>query len=73
MKRMAAGWHGGRIDARSGAYAAAGNTSPSVQILIDAGAIPFTKTNVPVTLLLPESFNPVWARGDALPLMVLAL
>ncbi|KAF2754999.1 amidase signature enzyme [Pseudovirgaria hyperparasitica] len=33
-----------------------------VQILKDAGAIPFVKTNLPVTLLSFESTNDVWGR-----------
>ncbi|KKZ61247.1 hypothetical protein EMCG_04119 [[Emmonsia] crescens] len=33
-----------------------------VRLLKDAGAIPYTKTNLPVTLLSFESDNPVWGR-----------
>ena len=33
-----------------------------VRLLKDAGAIPFVKTNLPVTLLSFESFNDVWGR-----------
>lgn len=33
-----------------------------VHMLKDAGAIPFVKTNLPVTLLSFESFNDVWGR-----------
>ncbi|KAL9094426.1 MAG: hypothetical protein Q9165_003276 [Trypethelium subeluteriae] len=33
-----------------------------VRLLKDAGAIPFVKTNLPITLLSFESFNDVWGR-----------
>jgi Asp-tRNA(Asn)/Glu-tRNA(Gln) amidotransferase A subunit family amidase len=33
-----------------------------VRMLKDAGAVPFVKTNLPVTLLSFESFNDVWGR-----------
>ena len=33
-----------------------------VRLLKDAGAIPFVKTNIPITLLSFESFNDVWGR-----------
>ncbi|KAH9962257.1 amidase signature enzyme [Russula dissimulans] len=34
-----------------------------VQLLRDAGAYPFVKTNVPITLLSFESFSDVWGRS----------
>ncbi|PGH11166.1 hypothetical protein AJ79_05008, partial [Helicocarpus griseus UAMH5409] len=34
-----------------------------VRLLKDAGAIPYVKTNLPVTLLSFESSNPVWGRS----------
>ncbi|CAL1709221.1 unnamed protein product [Somion occarium] len=37
--------------------------SPLVRLLRDAGAVPFVKTNVPITLLSFESFNDVWGRS----------
>ncbi|OLL24590.1 Fatty-acid amide hydrolase 1 [Neolecta irregularis DAH-3] len=36
--------------------------SPLVRLLKDAGAVPFVKTNVPITLLSFESYNDVWGR-----------
>ncbi|KAI9689272.1 MAG: hypothetical protein M1820_010183 [Bogoriella megaspora] len=33
-----------------------------IRLLKDAGAVPFVKTNLPVTLLSFESFNAVWGR-----------
>lgn len=36
---------------------------PMVRILKDAGAVPYAKTNVPVTLLSFESSNDVWGRS----------
>lgn len=36
--------------------------APLVRLLRDAGALPFVKTNVPVTLLSLESANDVWGR-----------
>ncbi|KAI0389632.1 amidase [Xylariaceae sp. FL0594] len=36
--------------------------SPPVRLLKDAGAIPYVKTNVPITLLSFESTNDVWGR-----------
>ncbi|KAI5292827.1 hypothetical protein KEM52_006035 [Ascosphaera acerosa] len=36
---------------------------PSVRMLKDAGAIPYVKTNLPVTLLSFESNNPVWGAA----------
>lgn len=33
-----------------------------VRLLKDAGAVPFVKTNLPITLLSFESFNDVWGR-----------
>lgn len=36
--------------------------APIVQKLIDAGAIPFAKTNVPQTMLTFECRNPLWGR-----------
>ncbi|EKM76941.1 hypothetical protein AGABI1DRAFT_115573 [Agaricus bisporus var. burnettii JB137-S8] len=36
--------------------------SAIVRLLVDAGAVPFVKTNVPITLLSFESFNDVWGR-----------
>ncbi len=38
--------------------------STIVQILLDAGAVPFVKTNVPHTLLSFESYNDVWGRTE---------
>ncbi|KAK7683119.1 hypothetical protein QCA50_013792 [Cerrena zonata] len=37
--------------------------SPLVRLLKDAGAVPFVKTNVPITLLSFESFNDVFGRS----------
>ncbi|KAF2723552.1 amidase signature enzyme [Polychaeton citri CBS 116435] len=36
---------------------------PMVKMLKDAGAVPFVKTALPVTLLSFESFNDVWGRA----------
>ena len=36
--------------------------SPLVQLLRDAGAVPFVKTNVPITLLSFESYSDVFGR-----------
>jgi Asp-tRNA(Asn)/Glu-tRNA(Gln) amidotransferase A subunit family amidase len=33
-----------------------------VRLLRDAGAYPFVKTNVPITLLSFESFSDIWGR-----------
>lgn len=38
--------------------------SPMIQLLKDAGAIPFVKTNVPYTLLSFESYNDVWGVSE---------
>lgn len=35
---------------------------PVVQLLKDAGAVPYVKTNIPITLLSFESTNDVWGR-----------
>ncbi|ODV88556.1 hypothetical protein CANCADRAFT_124420 [Tortispora caseinolytica NRRL Y-17796] len=35
-----------------------------IQILEDAGAVPFVKTNVPLTLLSFESYNDVWGNTE---------
>ena len=35
---------------------------PLVQLLKDAGAVPYVKTNIPITLLSFESNNDVWGR-----------
>ena len=37
--------------------------SPLVRLLKDAGAVPYVKTNVPITLLSFESTNDVWGRS----------
>lgn len=37
--------------------------APLVRLLRDAGAVPFVKTNVPITLLSFESSNPVFGRS----------
>jgi Asp-tRNA(Asn)/Glu-tRNA(Gln) amidotransferase A subunit family amidase len=36
--------------------------SALVQLLLDAGAVPFVKTNVPITLLSFESCSDLWGR-----------
>lgn len=36
--------------------------SPLVRLLKDAGAVPYVKTNIPITLLSFESANDVWGR-----------
>lgn len=38
------------------------NDGPMVQLLKEAGAVPYVKTNVPITLLSFESTNDVWGR-----------
>ncbi|KAM3508682.1 hypothetical protein MY10362_001046 [Beauveria mimosiformis] len=40
-----------------------GADSPTVRILKDAGAVPYVKTNVPITLLSFESANDVWGTS----------
>ncbi|GBG31674.1 Glutamyl-tRNAGln amidotransferase subunit A, mitochondrial [Hondaea fermentalgiana] len=37
--------------------------APLVQALVDAGAIIFVKSNVPLSLMLPESMNDLWGRA----------
>jgi Asp-tRNA(Asn)/Glu-tRNA(Gln) amidotransferase A subunit family amidase len=36
---------------------------PTVKLLKDAGAVPYVKTNIPITLLSFESQNDVWGRS----------
>ncbi|KAF8996208.1 amidase signature enzyme [Cyathus striatus] len=36
--------------------------APLTQLLLDAGALPFVKTNIPITLLSFESTNPLFGR-----------
>jgi Asp-tRNA(Asn)/Glu-tRNA(Gln) amidotransferase A subunit family amidase len=36
---------------------------PLVRLLKDAGAVPYVKTNIPITLLSFESFNDLWGRS----------
>ncbi|KAI0319148.1 amidase signature enzyme [Amylostereum chailletii] len=54
------------FDSTAGYSVWAGNpatkNSPLFELLLDAGAIPFVKTNVPITLLAYEAFNDVWGR-----------
>ncbi|KZV72069.1 amidase signature enzyme [Peniophora sp. CONT] len=38
--------------------------STLVQLLLDAGAVPFVKTNIPMTLLAFESANDLWGRTE---------
>ncbi|KAJ7497706.1 amidase signature domain-containing protein, partial [Mycena latifolia] len=38
------------------------DVSPFVQSMLDAGAVPFVKTNVPQTMYACECSNPVWGR-----------
>ncbi|KAL2270972.1 hypothetical protein VTJ83DRAFT_343 [Remersonia thermophila] len=40
----------------------AAEDGPMVRLLKDAGAVPYVKTNVPITLLSFESANDVWGR-----------
>ncbi|ROT43645.1 amidase [Sodiomyces alkalinus F11] len=40
-----------------------GQDGPVVRLLKDAGAVPYVKTNLPVTLLSFESTNDVWGRS----------
>lgn len=42
----------------------AAHDSPVIRLLKDAGAVPFVKTNVPITLLSFESTNDVFGRTD---------
>lgn len=55
------------FDATVGFSSFIGNKSaedgPMVQILKQAGAVPYVKTNVPITLLSFESNNDVWGRS----------
>ncbi|KAJ7739063.1 amidase [Mycena maculata] len=39
-------------------------THPFVQSMLDAGAVPFVKTNVPQTMFAYECDNPVWGRTE---------
>jgi len=56
----------GSFDTSVGYSSNVGNKGPKdgtlVRILKDAGAIPYVKTNLPVTLLSFESTNDVWGR-----------
>lgn len=56
----------GGYDATVGYSSFVGNAPPAdgpmVRLLKDAGAVPYVKTNVPVTLLSFESTNDVWGR-----------
>lgn len=59
----------GGFDATVGYSAFVGNKNtvwkedgPMVKLLKDAGAVPYVKTNVPITLLSFESANNVWGR-----------
>lgn len=38
--------------------------SPIVRLLKDAGAVPFVKTNVPITLLSFECYNDIWGTTE---------
>ncbi|RPB16662.1 acetamidase [Morchella conica CCBAS932] len=38
--------------------------APLIRLLRDAGAVPFVKTNIPITLLSFESTNPVFGRAS---------
>ncbi len=44
------------------AFAPKSDHSPIVHQLIDAGAVPFVKTNVPQTMMTFECRNPLWGR-----------
>ncbi|KAI1378887.1 amidase [Hypoxylon crocopeplum] len=56
----------GGFDATVGYSSFVGNKQPkdgaTVRLLKDAGAIPYVKTNLPITLLSFESTNDVWGR-----------
>lgn len=56
----------GGYDATVGFSSFVGNASSSdgaiVRLLKDAGAVPYVKTNIPITLLSFESTNDVWGR-----------
>ncbi|VDC03105.1 unnamed protein product [Peniophora sp. CBMAI 1063] len=41
-----------------------GRNSALTQLLLDAGAVPFVKTNIPMTLLAFESANDLWGRTE---------
>jgi Asp-tRNA(Asn)/Glu-tRNA(Gln) amidotransferase A subunit family amidase len=57
----------GGFDATVGYSSFVGNKvpddGPMVRLLKDAGAVPYVKTNVPITLLSFESANDVWGRS----------
>ena len=57
----------GGFDSSTGYSSFVGNKSPEdgtmVKLLKDAGAVPFMKTNLPITLLSFESANDVWGRS----------
>ncbi|KAK9324246.1 amidase signature domain-containing protein [Lipomyces orientalis] len=40
------------------------NDAPLVRLLKDAGALPYCKTNIPMTLLSYESYNNIWGRTE---------
>lgn len=56
----------GGYDSTAGYSSFVGNKlpedGPSVRLLKDAGAVPYVKTNLPITLLSFESTNDVWGR-----------
>lgn len=56
----------GGFDATVGFSSFIGNKTPTdgpvVKLLKDAGAVPYVKTNLPITLLSFESTNDVWGR-----------
>ncbi|KAI1074892.1 amidase [Whalleya microplaca] len=56
----------GGFDATVGFSSFVGNKQPedgpTVRLLKDAGAVPYVKTNLPITLLSFESTNDVWGR-----------
>ncbi|ORY68601.1 amidase [Pseudomassariella vexata] len=56
----------GGFDATVGYSSFVGNKvpedGPTVRLLKDAGAVPYVKTNLPITLLSFESTNDVWGR-----------
>lgn len=55
------------VDSTAGIFARAFDPRPRnaalVQALVDAGAIPYVKSNVPLSLMLPESMNDLWGRA----------
>jgi Asp-tRNA(Asn)/Glu-tRNA(Gln) amidotransferase A subunit family amidase len=57
----------GGFDATVGYSSFVGKTCPkdgaAVRLLKDAGAVPYVKTNLPITLLSFESTNDVWGRS----------